>query len=322
MNKWLYFALDKRDSTSWWRMLGVLPYIQHPDITLVDISDTKVFDWSLFSGKRGIIFQRPFAQDHANIIGAAKNMGLRVILDLDDLLWDVPQWNPTHLMYKANQATLNTCFKLADEVWVSTPEIRDAVLKLNPNVYIVPNALNDYMFPTRSKRKFTYNKKVIWRGGASHASDVEEHEDYLIDTMNSHTDFTFTFIGDTFHRIARKTGDNCQIMHGLTIVEFFRFLNNENPCAMFFPLQDNRFNRAKSNISLIEASYAGAAYFGMNEFEQFDLPGVSALSELSARLPDSKYLRESNEASWQYVHDNLLLSEVNKLRIEGILRNS
>ncbi len=66
----------------------------------------------------------------------------------------------------------------------------------------------------------------------------------------------------------------------------------------------------------------GAAYFGMNEFEQFDLPGVSALSELSARLPDSKYLRESNEASWQYVHDNLLLSEVNKLRIEGILRNS
>jgi hypothetical protein len=322
MNKWLYFALDKRDSTSYWRMLGVLTHIHHPDIQLIDISGTKVFDWSIFAGKRGIIFQRPFANEHYAIIGAAKNMGLKIILDLDDLLWDVPTWNPTHLMYKANQRSLDACFLLADEVWASTEKIKEYVLRQNKNVTIVPNALNDYMFPVERKRPFRYNKKAIWRGGASHASDVGQYEDYLIDMMNLRKDFSFTFMGDTFHRIARMTGDNCSIANGVSIIEFFRWLNNENPSAMFFPLQDNEFNRAKSNISYIEASYCGAAYFGMKDFEQFNKPGVTELTEMSESIGDEAYLKNCNEQAWEYVHENLLLSKINQIRIESILRNS
>ena len=320
-SKVIYYPLDKRDSTSWWRICGVLPYIQHEKFDLIDISENKIFDWTIYAGKDIFIIQRPFSQDHATLITAAKNAGLKVIIDLDDDLWNVPTWNPTYTMYKQHQGTLNTCVSLADEVWVSTEAIKKQVQKVNPSIQIIPNALNDYQFKLKDKRKFNFNKRVLWRGGSSHAADVEEHEDYLVNLINKKQDFTFTFIGDVFHRIARKTGDNCEIMYGLTIVEFFRYLNNLNPSAMFFPLQDNLFNNGKSNISFIESSYAGSAFFGMNTFEQFNKPGVTAITAMHEYLDNPEYMSKQNSEAWEYVKEHLLLSSINKLRTERILAN-
>lgn len=317
--KVLFYSLDKRDSTAWWRTGGVLPYIHHADFEIIDISDTKIFDWTLFVGKSALILQRPFSSDHSQVITAAKNAGLKIILDLDDDLWAVPMWNPTYTMYKNCQASLNTCFVLADEVWASTASIAESVRKVNSNVLIIPNALNDYAFPVEGKRKYTPNRKALWRGGSSHAADVEEYEDLLIDRMNEHKDWEFTFIGDVFHRIARKTGDNCSIMHGLTITEFFRYLNEQNPSVMFFPLQDNTFNRGKSNIAWIESVYSGAAFYGNTALPEY-IPGTI--------LPIQEFLDHDddiwefyNRNSWDYIQENLLLSDINKLRIDGIIRN-
>src|SRR5580698_7308716 len=171
--KILYYSLTPGDSTSYWRTGNVLPYIKNPDFELVDISHIKNFNWEVFAGISGFIFQRPFTAEHRSLIVLAKDMGVRVILDYDDSVFQVDHYNPTHAMFAANKQSLTDCIAMADELWVSTQAIADDYK--HPNTYVIPNAHNDFQFPIKHKRKFNSKvKNVFWRGGQSHLADVYE----------------------------------------------------------------------------------------------------------------------------------------------------
>lgn len=327
----LTFSLDKRDTTAFWRSLP-MAYIQHPDFEIVDISDTKVFDWTIFASSDIFFMQRPFHPQHLTILSAAKGMGLKIILDYDDLLLDaVDMYNPTHLLYKENQANIQSCLLLADEIWASTQAIKDCYLPINQNIHVIPNAHNDRLFKVGLKRTFTYNKKCYFRGGASHQADVNEVANQLISVINENCKFDdsgrnlgweFTFMGDRFTYLEMNTGDNYQIINGMSIMEFFRYLNNENPSVMIFPLCNTKFNKGKSNISWIEATYAGSAFFGNKSLPEFNFDFVSNIADLNSEsLSDVDTLQANNERSWEYICDNLLLSKINQLRIDRILAN-
>lgn len=317
-HKVYYYALDKRDTTSFFRMVGVLPFIYHPDIDFHDISDTKIWDWTVVCGASAIILQRPFTRDHVAIIMGAKNMGLRVILDYDDLLSEVDQYNPTYQLYRDNQASLKLCYQYADEIWCSTAAIAESI---GEKCIVIPNAHNDYLFPVSKKREFNMaTKKAFYRGGSSHQADVNEKADLLIRSINKHTDWMFSIMGDRFTYIEQRTGENHHIIPGIPLMEYFRFLNQNNPNIMLFPLCDTKFNRAKSNISWLEATYSGAVLFGNKNLPEFH--HAQDIDTLEATLDgyDPESLRKLNEQSWQYIQDNLLLSKINELRLERCLR--
>lgn len=169
-----YFAPDKRDTTSFFRIGAILPFIYHEDIDLWDISDQKIFDWTSFVGIHALIFQRPFGAEHLNVILGAKNMGVKIITDYDDMLLSVNIYNPTHLLYKNHKESLLECLKQSDEIWVSTNAIRESYLPYNKNIHIIPNALNDYLFPIGKKKSFNMDsQKVFWRGGACFDEETE-----------------------------------------------------------------------------------------------------------------------------------------------------
>lgn len=318
----LYYALDKRDTTSFWRM-SVLRYIHHSDFELIDISDTKVFDWTVFLSASVLLIQRPFVPEHAQIMQAAKNMGLKVIADYDDDLLDgaVDMFNPTHQLYKHNQNSLKSCLAIADEIWASTPSIKHSYSKYCKNIHVIPNAHNDYQFKLKDNKPFAGNKKCFYRGGGSHQADVNSVANMLIDVVNSNKDWTFAFLGDRFTFLEVNTGDNYHIVGGLSIMEYFRFLNTENPSAMIFPLCDTLFNKGKSNISWLEGTYSGAAFFGNKSLPEFDKECILDIKDLGVQLTDKSLLKEKHDQSWQLICDTLLLSNINKLRTERILEN-
>lgn len=319
--KVLYYSLQPNDTTAFWRTGGVLPYINSSEFELVDISLTINFNWSVLIGADILILQRPFTRDHANLIVLAKDMGIKVILDYDDLLTAVDLYNPTHQLYGSNQQSLFDCLNMADEIWVSTQAIKDGYKHLN--THIIPNSWNDYMFKVKDKKPFTGNKKVFWRGGSSHKADVMEVADKLVSFINENKDWTFLFQGDRFEYIEQRTGDNHHIVGGMSIIQYFKYLLVENPSIMIFPLCNTPFNKAKSNISFLEATYAGAAFFGnknLPEFEYEDLIyDFDRLSDALGYYPGS--LKLTNELSWEYITDNLLLSNINKKRTERIIAN-
>ncbi len=315
----LYYSLQPNDSTAWWRSSNVFPYIKSSDFDLVDISHIKAFSWNLFSGSSAIIMQRPFAQEHVGILAMAKDMNLKIILDYDDLLTDVPQENPTHQQYTANRPYLLDCMNLADEIWCSTPAIYDVMPFKS---VVIPNAWNDFVHPIAEKRKFNpRTRKVIYRGGGSHMGDVYESYDLLLSVINSNLDYTFSFMGDRYTALEVKCGDNYHILAGQPITQYFKHFFAENSNIAIFPLMDNKFNRAKSNISFLEAVYSGAAFFGNKNLPEFNFPFVLSMEDLPLLLRDYKILEQANERSWEYICDTLLLSNVNKLRAERIKAN-
>lgn len=318
--KILYFSLQANDSTSWWRSGNVLPYIKHPDFELIDISDIKSFNWSNFSGVSTFVLQRPFASAHVSLIKVAKDMGAKIILDYDDLLTHVPQENPTHRQYRDNKETLFECINLADEIWASTQTIADTFN--HPNTHIVPNAWNDYTFGIDGKRKFNKGtKKVMYRGGGSHEGDVYDKADLLVKTIQGNTDFDFSFFGSRYTALEIRCGDNYHILEGMPLMDYFKYYFAENNNIAIFPLVDNLFNRGKSNIAMLEAIYAGSSFFGNKKLPEFNLPFISDINDLPEMLREYDLHEKNNELGWEWVRDERLLSNVNKLRINRVLEN-
>jgi hypothetical protein len=316
----IFYSLDKRDTTSFWRFLS-LKYIEHEEFNLTDISDTKVFDWTTFASHDILLLQRPFCVEHHQVLTAAKSMGLRIILDYDDNLLDIDMYNPTYSLYKQNQSTIIQCLKLADEIWTSTESIKQAYLPHNSNIHVILNAHNDYLFPIKNKRPFGANKKCIYRGGSSHQADVNSVANQLIKVINDNKSHTFTFMGDRYTYLEMNCGDNYHIVGGMHLMDYFRFLNNENPSAMIFPLCNTKFNSGKSNISVLEGTYSGAAFFGNKALPEFNHEWILPIEELGDKLNDTDLLHMMHNFAWEWILGNLLLSDINKLRTERLLAN-
>lgn len=316
----LYYSPMPADSTAFYRTSGVLPYINHSEVQLVDISHIKDFTWSVFTGANAFIFQRPFATEHVSLLTLVKDMGVRVIVDYDDDLLNVDQNNPTYHQYLYNKSNTIKCLNMADEVWVSTESIADTFSIHNSNVHVIPNSHNDYLFPVSEKRTFNpLGKKVMYRGGASHQADVNVVANEIISVVNNNQDWTFSFMGDRFHYLEMKCGDNYHIIPGMTIMQYFRYLHHENPNIGIFPLCDTVFNRGKSNISWMEMTYAGAVFFGNTDLPEFKKAGIIDFKELENYTAKDTANQLNNDFSWQLICDTLLLSNINKLRIERLL---
>jgi hypothetical protein len=101
---------------------------------------------------------------------------------------------------------------------------------------------------------------------------------------------------------------------------FFDNLPGMNCRVMVKPLVNNLFNHSKSNCSWIEATLAGSVLVASNGFAEFDKPGIVQSmgfhQDIVRLMDDDDYATERFSESVQYIRDNLLLSNVNKLRAE------
>lgn len=323
MKKVLYYSLQKDDPTAFYRTSGVLPFINHKDFELVDISGTTDFDWQTFIGADIFILQRPFNAHHVHLIKLAKDLGLKVITDYDDNLFALDQYNPCYELYDGNRNSLKTCVTLSDGVWVSTSSIKETLCKLNKNISVIPNAHNDYVFKVEDKKPFNTKTKIAaWRGGSSHEADVYEVADDLIKLINNNLDWTFNFFGERFTYMELRCGNNYNSITPMSTIQFYKYFYNMNPNIVFFPLRNTLFNQGKSNIAWLESTYAGSVFVGNRDLPEFNKNYTGDFKhwvkeKWNDLLMDD--LKQMNEDNWQHVQENLLLSKINELRINSIL---
>ena len=316
------------DGTSFYRAAGVIPFLkrEYKDITITDLSHKDFLDWNEYIGYDVVILQRPFLQSHLNAVTLLKKLNIKIIIDYDDDLLNLDLHNPYYTNYNKNKENIEEICKSVDEIWVSTESLMKTFSVYNENVIVIPNAHNDYLFPVKDKREFNINtKKVAYRGGKTHELDVYNHLDEWISIINDNQDFEFSFLGARFPLMETKCGDNYLIVEGLHIMEYFHYFYNLNPNIFIYPLEDTKFNQAKSNISWIEATYAGAVVLAPNNINEFkEKPGIINFDEKFINLfnvvkNDYKVMKILNELSWTYIQNNLLLSHINQLRYNSIL---
>lgn len=321
-----FWAPWPQDPTSYYRINGVLPFIHHPDITFRDLSGRQSFDWSTYAGLTHIIIQRPYTESHHEMIKLARDMGIYCISDSDDDLLGVPKENPCYDLYQQTKTSCEDCIKASDEIWVTTPAIKKSYEKLNKNIHVIPNAFNNYLFTEKNKRPYKKNEIAFYRGGLSHESDVKATVMDIARTINGNLNYEYRFIGSRFPELEEMTRHNHTYTSPLTPMQFFKYLNTVNPNIGFYPLAISNFNRSKSNIFMLEATYAGAATFGLHALPEFDHPFVTDITTgmydpFQTYANDHDYLKKQNQEAWDYIQEERLLSNINKLRINRLLEN-
>ena len=323
----LTFAPSVTDGTSFYRLGGVLPYLEkeYSDIHIKDLSHKDTLDWADYTSYDVAVFQRPFIRTHLTTISMLKLMGIKVIIDFDDDILNLPIHNPFYSNYVSNIDNIKQICKAADHIWVSTGGLKDTFSEYNDSITIVPNAHNDYLFPVSKKTPFNMEtKKVAYRGGSTHEVDVYSQLNDWIDIINKNKTTNFYFMGSRFPYLESRCGDNYNIVPGTHILDYFRNFSLINPNIFIYTLEDTTFNKGKSNISWIEATYAGAAVIAPEFLPEFIKPGISnftgSLKEIFDKVKkDTEALRRMNEESWNYIKAKLLLSYVNHQRYNSIV---
>jgi len=323
----LTLAPQVTDGTSFYRLGGVMPYLEkeYSDIHIKDLSNKEHLDWPDYTSYDVAVFQRPFISIHLNTINMLKLMGIKVIIDYDDDVLNVPMHNPFHNNYEANKENIKKIATNADEIWVSTNGLKKTFSEFNKNVKVIPNAHNDYLFPINNKIPFNdKSQTVAYRGGTTHEIDVYSQLNDWIEIINKNKTTEFYFMGARFPFLESRCGDNYLIIPGTHILDYFRNMHKVNPNIFIYTLEDNEFNRGKSNISWIESTYAGAAVIAPEFLPEFIRPGISnftgSLKQTFDKIKkDNKFLKKMNDLSWDYIQAKLLLSYVNKERYNSIV---
>jgi hypothetical protein len=320
-----YLSMLESDASAFYRTNGVLKYLNSSNISVTNLySPQNQYSWDMLVGLDVFIFQRPTHEPHIALIKLAKDMNIRVILDYDDDLLNVPFHNNASITLAEQKTNIKMAIHLADEVWVTTPAIKYVYKPYNKNIHIIPNSHNEYVFPIANKKVFNKETKIMsYRGGASHEADMYQNINDIVEMINDNQDWTFRFQGSRFKHIEERTGKNHEFTDPVTLMQFYKEYHELNANIAFFPLITNVFNIGKSNISLLEATYAGSAFMGNRELPEFNHDFTADVSSCNRAFDsikdDMEYLESMNKRAWHWILENRLLSKINQLRINRLL---
>lgn len=271
--KVLSMSGNPNDGTAWYR--STLPFARlqqaRDDFQFIEYGWDQV-QWKDLIHFDVLFIQRPNKVDFLALANKAITLGLLVWIDYDDLLTEVPPHSIAYRSYKPKTVEeikqllmgLNPGYTI---VSVSTEALAVKVLELNPNLFVIviKNALDPKLFfPLKYLQKPQEAKfKFGWRGSETHRMDLEIYRtDLLVSMMRGDT---WEFIGhepNFIHQHWHLFSKNVTMSQPHGLLEYFVYINNGGPRNQWkfwvTMLEDNAFNRCKSNIMALEAAIAGA----------------------------------------------------------------
>jgi hypothetical protein len=260
------------DATSYYRTRGIIPFLvkQHSaELTCSAMNGYLKATWADIIPYDVILIQRPTTQKELEFIQMCRRMNKVVWADFDDLHTDIPKSNPVFHVNPDGGKYMLECAKNSSFVTVSTKAIKEKLLEVTEHVYVVKNAHNDYVYPIKFMQSGGDVQKplVVWRGGVTHEEDLYSFKEQMQSVAEK---YRFKMFGNVPHYVKRDFGvsDN-DVIPGMPLDQYLNFMVQINPAFMVFPLQQNKFNRAKSNISALEALYSGGICIVPEGFEEF-----------------------------------------------------
>lgn len=327
MKKKLRVINLKMNGLSWYRSQGVLRYIENEvpnlEITFTGDSDS----WHDLMMQDIYYMPRPQGSRYLQNIYALKNLKKSIWIDWDDDFMSLPTHHPSYRAYSNPnelKATIEI-IKLADVVTVSTKYLLDLLKPYNENILLVRNAFNDYFH--EFKKTPIRTSDIYWRGSQFHRGDLYSFKDQMSSLIEANSNRWVFNGGDDFWFLHLDSKDHIGKMHhepAKDVISYMSMLTKYNPLLVHVPLEDNKFNRSKSNIALIEACLAGTIPV-CPDWEEWLLDGALNYSNASDYLTlIQNVIRGEVDIEKQYsllvesIKDTLVLSKENKKRIELI----
>ena len=318
------YCTNKPDSAiSWYRVAGVLQYLRHLDPT-IEAQLTFELNWNVLADTDILFVSNPFERGQHDAVCMARDMNVKIWVDFDDDVLNVPVTHPNYKYFSDFniKEVIWRTLEVADVVTVSTAAIKESFAEYNENIFVVENAFNNYVLGLPEISNDT--EIICWRGGETHWDDLVTIFQEMKKLSQVRPEWTWNFIGreeDTRHvtRFIPNSFHTGRIPH----LMYYKCLRNIKPSIFIHPLEDNQFNRAKSNIAFIEATFAGACPV-MPDLPEFKpcIDSYTTKQNFSHLMDVTMNNHDFRESSFQtnkkYIIENLMLSEINKKRIDVI----
>lgn len=303
---------NRSDATSFYRAAGPLNYMQR-NYGIRCATPSRV-GWAEITSANVVFIQRGYSEQHKTIVEMCNRLNIPVWLDYDDDLFCVPKDNPSYDLY-SNEKTMQTIAEIiamSQLVTVSTHQLKVNLLKLNENIHVVPNAIDEQIFkqsnPKQRKGIFT------WRGSDTHVKDISTYAPELKEVIQKDDKWIYLFIGHRPWYLGSMPEKRFLYQKPMDIIEYFEALKNISPTAMIVPLAENDFNKCKSNIAWLEAIWSGALAI-VPDWPEWKHPGAlryKDANEFKFKINKAKKLEDDEiytrvKSAQKYALDNFSL---------------
>lgn len=176
-----------------------------------------------------------------------------MVFELDDYMPNLPIKSVHRAtMPKDVLKALRQAVASCDRLVVSTPALGAALANLSTDIRIVPNFLPGQWWGARQgERRQGRKPRVGWAGGSSHTGDLELVAD-VVQALADEVEWVF------FGMCPEKLRPFLHELHpGVPIERYPAKLASLNLDLAIAPLEDNFFNRCKTNLRLLEYGACG-----------------------------------------------------------------
>ena len=257
------------------------------DIEVI-VSRAEINDEYILKYTAAVVFFRVTTEQQATMVMHYKRkkgkFGFKIFCDYDDLVFDVgkfkylPSWNPnaeTEDLVK-NAETMKAALSDIDGITVTTEWLKGCMEARFgwKHVKVLPNALpRSYYGTGGTYKEFTdhvdlidlKHPRVLYAGSTCHFSEGNPGDfagpwiPWLHDAIkNDEIEYWAFQLPDFLEDVK----DKVNLIEQCSCVEFPSIIAEVEPDFYIAPLADNFFNRAKSNLKLMEASAIGAVLIG------------------------------------------------------------
>lgn len=282
-----------------------------------------------------VVFQRPDQPNAVKIMKMLKAAGKKVVFDNDDTY--LPDSGvPTQMSDLAGQISLNEmneclneAIQVADLVTTTTDFLAEEYKKLNPNVVVLPNAVNpeDWEEPIKN----TTDKVRIGLVGSVSSNSNYDPIKPLLEHYKNDDRVQIVLLGvprqtktdPTIKKIYKKEVDfwskqNIEWHHFVPQNDYNDKLNELALDIMLIPRHDSYFNRAKSNIKFLEASMCEVPVIAQG-FEDGRSPyqGKEDAKHMVIVTDNDKWIEETEKL----IENKELRQKIGKEAKEYVLKN-
>lgn len=203
----------------------------------------------------------PSVQDVDQLVVAGRELGAKLIYDLDDNLLAMED-HPERDAYIGLVAAVHRSITLADEVWCSTIALAEAVFEAGGKPLHMPNDLDPVLWemgePLRSDPdRPDPTLRLVYMGTRTHDEDYRLLEAALVQVEHARPgSFTLSLIGVNAGAAAERPWVRTlppPAHTGASYPAFVRWFVRQGPFHLgLAPLLDTRFNRGKSAIKVLD----------------------------------------------------------------------
>ena len=178
--------------------------------------------------------------------------GTKLIVDLDD---DIDNVHPDHPEFEGLKEKLpmrERMVKIADHIVVATEHIAKGIRHLNPNITVIPNAIDPKIWEVKKKKRKDGKIRIGWMASGSHFVDSPIIEDIMQELLKEYPNLEFHVAG----MVKGYVKGERWVHHEGTVGydEFPQFYADLGIDIGIAPLKDIPFNHSKSNIKFLEGA--------------------------------------------------------------------